>query len=182
MVFFCSDNGAAQRWEGVFDSSGKLKGRKRDMYEGGIRTPMIVRYPEVVQPGINTTDSWYFADILPTFASIAGVDIPDDIDGINVWPAIVGKDSLPADRYLYWEFYEKRFGQAIRWRNWKGVKNDLDQPWELYDLSKDVSEENNVAEKHPELIDQFQNWIKNNRTESPYWASGLKQNNSEQND
>ena len=84
IVFFCSDNGAAQRWEGVFDSSGKLRGRKRDMYEGGIRTPMIVRYPEVIMPKVNDSDVWYFADILPTFASIAEVPVPDNVDGIDV--------------------------------------------------------------------------------------------------
>lgn len=173
IVFFCSDNGAAQQWEGVFDSSGKLKGRKRDMYEGGIRTPMIVRYPGVISNGVNTNDAWYFADILPTFASIAGLVVPDDIDGVNVWPAIIGESSLPSDRFLYWEFYEKRFGQAVRWKNWKAVRNNIDQPWELYDLSVDESEVHNIVEKHPEIIGTIKAWVDKNREESQFWTSGL---------
>jgi len=173
IVFFCSDNGAAQRWDGVFDSSGILKGRKRDMYEGGIRTPMIVRFPDVIDPAVNKKDVWYFADVLPTFAAIAGVDVPSHVDGINVWSAIIGEDQLPIDRFLYWEFYEGRFGQAVRWKNWKAVKNDVDKSWELYDLSQDKSENKNVVEKYPEIIDHIKKWVEENREESSYWSSGM---------
>jgi arylsulfatase A-like enzyme len=83
LVFFCSDNGAAERWEGRFDSSGKLRGRKRDMYEGGIRTPMIAWMPGNVPQGKVSDHPWYFTDVLPTLAELAGVKAPADIDGIS---------------------------------------------------------------------------------------------------
>lgn len=174
IVFFCSDNGAAQRWEGVFDSSGHLRGRKRDMYEGGIRTPMIVRYPGMINPSVNKDDIWYFADVMPTLAAIANVSPPGNIDGVNVWPAILGQSQIPVDRFLYWEFYEGRFGQAVRWKNWKAVKNDVDQPWELYDLSIDESETTDVVTAHDDVLNEIVNWVNENRVESPYWSSGLE--------
>jgi arylsulfatase A-like enzyme len=174
IVFFCSDNGAAQRWEGVFDSSGHLRGRKRDMYEGGIRTPMIVWYPEIIKPSVNDEDVWYFADVMPTLASIANIDPPKNIDGINVWPSILGKKSIPNERFLYWEFYEGRFGQAVRWKNWKAVKNDIDLPWELYDLSVDESETKDLSATNQDVLNIIKDWVNENRVESPYWSSGLE--------
>ena len=134
---------------------------------------MIVRYPGVIQPTVNNTDVWYFADVLPTLATIANAPIPEHIDGINTWAAIIGEQPLISERYLYWEFYEGRFGQAIRWKNWKGVKNDVNDSWELYDLATDESEENDLAKDNPEMIQQFISWINENREESPYWKSGL---------
>jgi arylsulfatase A-like enzyme len=174
LVFFCSDNGAAQRWEGVFDSSGHLRGRKRDMYEGGIRTPMIVWYPGKIKPIVNREDVWYFADVMPTLASIANIDPPKNIDGINVWPSILGKKSIPDERFLYWEFYEGRFGQAVRWKNWKAVKNDIDLPWELYDLSVDESETKDISSTNQDVLNIIKDWVNENRVESPYWSSGLE--------
>lgn len=174
IVFFCSDNGAAQRWEGVFDSSDALRGRKRDLYEGGIRTPMIVRYPGKIRPGVNTEAVWYFADVLPTLAAIAGISAPKEIDGINIWPSIIEDRPLPEDRFLYWEFYEKRFGQAVRWQNWKAVKNDADLPWELYDISSDLSETEDLASERKDIVDEIEAWIEQNRTDSPYWTSEMQ--------
>jgi arylsulfatase A-like enzyme len=173
IIFFCSDNGAAQRWEGVFDSSGELKGRKRDLYEGGIRTPMVVRYPGKIRPGVNTEAVWYFADVLPTLAAIAGVSALKEIDGVNIWPCIIEDRPLPDDRFLYWEFYEKRFGQAVRWQNWKAVKNDVGSPWELYDISSDISEKKNLSDERKDVVEKIEAWIEQNRTESPHWASEM---------
>jgi arylsulfatase A-like enzyme len=173
IIFFCSDNGAAQRWEGVFDSSGELRGRKRDLYEGGIRTPMVVRYPGKIRPGVNTEAVWYFADVLPTLAAIAGVSALKEIDGVNIWPCIIEDRPLPDDRFLYWEFCEKRFGQAVRWQNWKAVKNDVGSPWELYDISSDISEKKNLSDERKDVVEKIEAWIEQNRTESPHWASEM---------
>ena len=170
IVFFCSDNGAAQRWEGIFDSSGLLRGRKRDMYEGGIRTPMVVRWPGIVPAArINPTAVWYFADVLPTLADLAGVKPPPGIDGISVLPTLLGKRQNTADRFLYWEFPSGGFKQAVRWRNYKAIRLAPNKPLELYDLQKDVSEKNNIADKNPDVVAKIEAWLKTARTDSPYW-------------
>jgi len=172
IVFFCSDNGAARRWEGVFDSSGPLRGRKRDMYEGGIRTPMIVRWPGRVPAGkVNEEAVWYFADVVPTFAELAGLRPPDSIDGISVVPAILGKKQRTDDRFLYWEFYEGGFKQAVRRRNYKAVRPGQDKPLELYDLAKDPAETTNIAAQNPRIVAEFEDYLKTARTDSENWPT-----------
>ncbi|MHC4641769.1 MAG: arylsulfatase [Planctomycetota bacterium] len=170
IVFFCSDNGAAQRWEGTFDSSGPLRGKKSTMYEGGLRTPMIVRFPgKVGAAKLNTTAVWYFADVLPTLADIAGTKPPPGIDGISVLPTLLGKKQNTADRFLYWEFPSGGFKQAVRWRNYKAIRPAPNKPLELYDIEKDLAEQNNVAEKHPDVVAKIEKYLKTARTDSPNW-------------
>jgi len=172
LVFFCSDNGAAKRWEGIFDSSGPLRGRKRDMYEGGIRTPMIARWPGRAPAGkVNRRTVWYFADLLPTLAELAGVRAPGEIDGISVLPAILGKEQTTDDRFLYWEFYEGGFKQAVRWRNYKAVRPGLDKPLEIYDLAKDLGETTDIAAENPKMVKKFETYLKTARTDSPNWPT-----------
>ena len=166
IVFFCSDNGAAKRWEGRFDSSGSLRGHKRDMYEGGIRTPMIVRWPGRIQAGTESDLAWYFADVLPTLADIAGVKSPKNIDGVSVLPTLLGKKQDIGDRFLYWEFHEGGFNQAVRWRNWKAVRLRPGQELEIYDLSADVGETNNLADKRPDVVATIEKYLKTARTKS----------------
>jgi len=168
IVFFCSDNGAAQRWEGRFDSSGSLRGRKRDMYEGGIRTPMIVRWPGNVAAGTTNDFPWYFADVLPTLAELAGVEAPDGLDGISVLPSILGKPQSK-DRFLYWEFFENGFQQAVRWKDWKAVRLAPGEPLELYDLVADESETNNIASENPDIVAKFKAYLEGARAESINW-------------
>ena len=169
IVFFCSDNGAAERWEGRFDSSGSLRGRKRDMYEGGIRTPMIVRWPGKVAAGTTSDLAWYFADVLPTVAELAGGKAPSGIDGLSVLPTILGETQDLSERYLYWEFFESGFQQAVRQGDWKAVRLKLGEPLELYDLSKDEVEENNVAAQHPKVVSRFEAYLKTARSPSRNW-------------
>jgi arylsulfatase A-like enzyme len=172
IVFFCSDNGAARRWEGMFDSSGPLRGHKRDMYEGGIRTPMVVRWPGKIPAGKVSDSVWYFADVLPTFAALSGADAPENIDGINVLPAIIGEDRDYKDRFLYWEFFERGFNQAVRWKDWKAVRKGPDQPIELYDLAVDIGEEKNIADEHPKVVARIEEYLSTARTESKNWPVG----------
>jgi arylsulfatase A-like enzyme len=169
LVFFCSDNGAAQRWNGLFDSSGPLRGRKRDMYEGGIRTPMIARWPGRVPAGRESRAVWYFADVLPTFAELAGVKPPRNIDGISVLPTLLGKKQKTDDRFLYWEFFEGGFKQAVRWRNFKAVRAGLDKSLELYDLEKDPGERNDIADKRLDVVGRIELYLTTARTDSPNW-------------
>jgi arylsulfatase A-like enzyme len=174
IVFFCSDNGAANRWEGRFDSSGMLRGRKRDMYEGGIRTPMIVRWPGKVPAGRTNDVPWYFADVLPTLADLVDVPSPANIDGVSVLPTILGKDQPELlARPLYWEFFEKGFQQAARRGKWKAIRKKRGEPIELYDLSTDIREQQNIAAEHPHVVRQFDLFLSEARSESENWP--LKQ-------
>ena len=167
IVFFCSDNGAAQRWEGLFNSSGELKGKKRSMYEGGTRVPMIVRWPGNIPAGKVSDAPWAFWDVLPTLADIAGLASPENVDGISVLPTLKGQKQDLADRFFYWEFFEGGYKQALRWRNWKAVivKDNV----EIYDLESDLGEKKNLAAKKPELVQEFKTYLKSCRTESEYW-------------
>tara|TARA_Y100000588_G_scaffold391947_1_gene502155 strand:+ start:2480 stop:3874 length:1395 start_codon:yes stop_codon:yes gene_type:complete len=169
IVFFCSDNGAAERWEGRFDASGILQGRKRDMYEGGIRTPMIVRWPGKVAAGATDDLAWYFADVLPTLADLAGAESQDNIDGVSVLPTLLGKSQDLSDRFMYWEFHERTFQQAIRQGKWKAICSGLGAPLQLYDLSKDISESNNVADENPQIVAELESLLKTARSPSKNW-------------
>ena len=169
LVFFCSDNGAAERWEGRFDSSGPLRGRKRDVYEGGIRSPMIVRWPSQITPGQSNPTPWYLADILPTLAGAAQAPIPPAVDGVNVLPVILGKQSGIAERFLYWEFFENGFQQAVRWGDWKAVRPQLGEPLEIYNLSRDLGETHNLAASSPAIVQTFEDYLRHARTASDNW-------------
>ena len=169
LVFFCSDNGAAKRWEGVFDSSGPLRGHKSDLYEGGIRTPMIVRWPGKVTAGRISDSPWYFADVLPTLAELAGVEPPSNIDGMSIMPTLLGREQRTDDRFMYWEFPAGKFQQAVRWRNYKAVRLSPGKPLELYDLNKDIAEKKDIAAEHPDVIARIEEYLKTARTDSPNW-------------
>lgn len=169
IVFFCSDNGAAKRWEGRFDSSGKLQGRKRDMYEGGLRTPMIVRWPGQVAASQTNDLPWYFADVLPTLAELGDAQAPANIDGVSVLPTILGENQDLGDRMLYWEFFESGFQQAVRLGDWKAIRLAVGEPLELYDLSKDIGESRNLASKYPEVVARFETLLKSARSPSTNW-------------
>ena len=169
LVFFCSDNGAARRWDGVFDSSGPLRGHKTDLYEGGLRTPMIVRWPGKI-PAAKTSDSpWYFADVLPTLAEVTGATPPSNLDGISILPLLLGKKQRTDDRYLYWEFPAGKFQQAVRWRNFKAVRLAPGRPLELYDLAEDIGEERDIAGQRPQVVARIEEYLKTARTESLNW-------------
>lgn len=178
VVFFCSDNGAAFRFEGVLDSSGPLRGRKRDMYEGGIRVPMIVRWPGKIRAGQVSEHVWYFADVMPTLAELAGAGkyVPSGIDGISVVPTLLGRaEEQKKHEYLYWEWHlydwSKRENvpnglmQVVRMGKWKAVRHRSDGTFELYDLEKDVGEENNIAGQHSGVMRKIEAYIKRTRVE-----------------
>lgn len=174
LVIFASDNGPHQ--EGghdpdYFNSSGGLRGHKRDLYEGGIRVPMIARWPGKIPGGAVTEHVSAFHDILPTLAEATGQAIPEGIDGISFLPTLLQEGPQPQHEYLYWEFHEKKGSVAIRKGAWKGVRynvsTDPDSPLELYDLSKDPGEENNIAAANPEIVRELDQMLKSARTVSP---------------
>jgi arylsulfatase A-like enzyme len=174
IVFFCSDNGA--RSEGgkqltevaeFFNSSGALKGYKRDMYDGGIRIPMIAWAPGLLPAGKVDNTPGYFADIMPTFAGIAKSRVKYQSDGINILPLAGAKKEPAKPRFLYWEFFEKGFEQAVRYGDWKAVKRA--GKLELYNISKDIGETHDVAAQNPAVVKTIENYLAVSRTESPFW-------------
>jgi arylsulfatase A-like enzyme len=176
IVFFCSDNGPrsepTQEQTQVaefFDSNGPLRGYKRDLYEGGIRVPMIVHWPGKVSAGVTSNVPWYFADFLPTAAELASLEPPEKIDGKSIVPVLLGKQQNLGDRFLYWEYFESGFQQAVRWKQWKAIRLKRGEPLVLFDLSKDLAEEHDIASENPETIAQIENYLKTARTESLNW-------------
>jgi arylsulfatase A-like enzyme len=165
IVFFSGDNGGADYFPtkaaprgfhsanvdsktGVF-----FRGKKGNLYEGGLRIPMLVRWPGKIEPGRVSDLLWYFPDVLPTVAELADVPPPKDIDGISIVPELLGEAAAGRKQqqheYLYWELGPET---AVRTGNWKAIRPRPNQPWELYDLSKEISEQNNVAAANPAVL------------------------------
>ena len=161
LIIFTSDNGPHAEGgnsPAFFDANGPLRGIKRDLYEGGIRVPMIAYWPSKIHPAVTAHIS-SFEDVLPTFADLAGVDAPAQIAGISFAPTLMRQGNQPKHDYLYWAFYEQKGKQAVRLGKWKGVRlkvqKNKDAPIELYDLSNDLGEQNNIAKDHPGIVAQI---------------------------
>ena len=176
IVFFCSDNGSARGWRGLFDSCGPLREKKGSVYDGGIRTPMVVRCPGKIPAGETSEAVWYFADVLPTAAELAGVRPPGNIDGIGVAEVLYAAKPPKElsrklrNRFLYWEEHgKKQFRQALRHGDWKAVRPGQGKALELYDLSKDIGETRDVAARHPEVVAKIEEYLKTCRTDSVHW-------------
>lgn len=177
IVFFTSDNGGQRGW-GVdldfFEGNAPLRGGKMFMYEGGLRVPLIVRWPEMIEPGQESDHVWTFWDVLPTLAELVGATAPDSIDGMSMLPAVLGADvtgRVPASHeFLYWEYGnvlgKAPIRQAVRWGNWKAVRGDLDQPLELYDLTRDIGETTDIAAEHSDIIASILAYLDTARVET----------------
>jgi arylsulfatase A-like enzyme len=178
IILFASDNGVTVKQGSdpdFFDSNGPYRGHKRDLYEGGVRVPFIVRWPGKISPGTVTDHLSTFWDFMPTVADIIGAPPPENIDGISYLPTLLGHPDLQKKhKYLYWEFYEQGGKQAVRLGNWKGVrlnvKGNPDAPIELYNLKDDIGETKNVAEQHPEIIQQMLQIMKESHTPSKSYS------------
>ena len=139
------------------------------MYEGGLRTPMIVRWPGRIPANKISDAIWSFADFLPTAAALAGAKTPTGLDGISILPTLFGQAQQINGRFLYWEFFERGFQQAARWQNWKVVRPKKGADLELYNLAKDIGEKKDVANLNPEIVSIFERFLKTARTESKDW-------------
>jgi len=176
LVIFTSDNGPEMGYffSDFFNSNGDLRGGKRDLYEGGIRVPFIARWPGKIKPGTQSDQISAFWDFLPTACEIAGVQIPDDTDGISILPALTGESVQPKHEYLYWEFYERAGAKAIRKGNWKAVKNnlksDINSPVELYNLENDPGEKVNLANEFPGIVKEMDQLMNKASTPSPVFS------------
>ncbi|MEN6576392.1 MAG: sulfatase-like hydrolase/transferase [Phycisphaerales bacterium] len=177
LVLFSSDNGPHREGgadPAFFDSSGALRGCKRDLYEGGIRVPLIARWPGRIAVGSGSNHVCASWDFLPTCCELAGVPIPQGIDGLSILPTLLGLPQMQQKHpYLYWEFHEQGKKQAVRMGDWKGIRlnvaKDPNGPIELYDLKGDMGEERNVADQHPEIVDRIAAIMASARTPSEHW-------------
>ncbi len=161
IVFFSSDNGPVYPPVGgsdsvFFRSAGDLRGYKGSVYEGGIREPLIVRWPGRIAAGKVSDHVGYFPDIMPTVAEVAGVRPPPGIDGVSMAPTLLGAGEQRGHPPLVWEFYGYGGQQAVRDGNWKAVRQNCHKnpaaPLELYDLSKDPNEQHDVAAANPDVV------------------------------
>jgi arylsulfatase A len=171
LIMFISDNGPHQEGGGdpeFFKSSGGLRGIKRDLYEGGIRVPMIARWPGTIQRGATSAAVWAHWDIFPTLAELAGAKVPAALDGISMTPALRSQ-TPPAHEFLYWEFHERGFQQAVRMGAWKAVRLKKDAPLELYQLESDPREERDVAGSNPGVVQKIEAYLRTARTENSLW-------------
>jgi len=162
LIIFTSDNGPHQ--EGghkadFFDSNGPLRGKKRDLYEGGVRVPFIARWPGKIEPGSESDHISAFWDLLPTFCELAGVEAESKHDGISMLPTLLGKPGQRRHPFLYWEFGEQGGKVAVLKDDFKAVRlntrKNPDGPVELYNIKEDLGEQTDIAEKNPELVKEL---------------------------
>jgi arylsulfatase A-like enzyme len=172
LVIFTSDNGPHAEGgydPATFDSAGGLRGKKRDLYEGGIREPLIVRWPGHVPAGKTTDGLAYFPDMMATLADLTGAKAPPH-DGLSLLPTFRQTGAQPKHDYLYWEFYEEATAQAVRFDRWKAIRSPaLTGKMELYDLESDPAESHNVAPEHPELVERAGAMMQQAHEPSPIW-------------
>ncbi|MBN1590413.1 MAG: arylsulfatase [Pirellulales bacterium] len=168
IVFFSSDNGPHREGgadPAFFGSSGGLRGFKRSLHDGGIRVPMIVRWPGHVPAGTTSDLPCAFWDFLPTAAELAGSAAPSGLDGISLLPMLLGKSGQKKHDFLYWEFRDQGSSQAVRTGRWKSLVKKAGQPLELYDLATDPAEQHNVAAEHPDVVARIEKYLKTARSE-----------------
>jgi len=168
IVFFTGDNGGQDRFRSQQHPRGffgpnvnpvnnvEFRGGKGNLYEGGLRIPFIVRWPGKITPGQTSDLLFNQVDILPTLAELTGTQAPKDVDGLSILPELIGQQQAGREqeqhRFLYWEFGSQT---AVRMKNWKAIQSKKNRPWELYDLDQDLSEAHDVAQQHPEIINQM---------------------------
>ena len=172
IIFFTSDNGGVRRMSDFFLSNGESRGYKGDLYEGGIRVPLIVRWPDKIAKGQISDHICAFWDFLPTACDLAGTEPPSGINGISYMPELL-RYKQPEHEYLFWEYFKYHYGwqpsdqgprnslvsQAVRMGKWKGIRTNIHQdpkgPVQLFNLEEDPKEENNIADMHPEVLEKI---------------------------
>lgn len=165
LVIFTSDNGThveggrTKQDVAFFNSTASLRGVKRDLYEGGIRTPFIAYWPGTIAKGSTSSITAAYWDLLPTFADLAGYKEPLTTDGISIANTLFSKPQNVSHEFLYWEFHEQGGKIAVLMGDWKVIWTDLldkktPAKCEVYNLKTDPSESVNLANKHPDIIEK----------------------------
>lgn len=173
IVFFTSDNGPHREGGAdpdYFDSNGPLRGIKRDLYEGGIRVPLIARWPGRIAAGTESDHVSAFWDFMPTLATLGQARPPKDTDGLCLVPTLLNIPNKQKEHeYLYWEFHERGSKQAVRMGRWKAVRSGASGKLELYDLQTDLGETHDVADQHPDVVAKIESYLTTARTDSEFW-------------
>ncbi len=168
LVFFTSDNGPHREGganPNFNDSNGPLRGIKRNLYDGGIRVPMIARWPRKIRPGTETEHVSAFWDFLPTACEAAGIAAPENLDGLSYLPTLLGDDARQKKHeYLYWKYSGTR---AVRMGKWKAVGQPTGSRFELYDLEADLGESKNVAADNPQIVARMKSIMETANVDSP---------------
>jgi arylsulfatase A len=175
LVVFASDNGAVFALSGTdpefFRSNGDLRGYKQDLYEGGIRTPFLARWPGRIEPGTTSDLLGAFWDVLPTLSELAHTSAPADIDGLSIVPTLLGRPGQKPHEYLYWEYQSGGRAQAVRFGDWKAIRNQVNRSPnsvpELYNLASDPGEKINVADEHADIAAKAAGYMK--AAHAPSW-------------
>lgn len=170
IVIFTSDNGpyrAGGSDPAFFNASGGLRGQRGDLYEGGLRVPLIVWWPGQVAASNVVDTPCAMWDILPTISELTGTTLPAKVDGRSLVGALKGKAIEPAES-LYWELHNDGYTQALRMGDWKGIR-PFGKPMELYNLKQDSAEKQNVANQHPEEVKRISELMAESHTDSDQW-------------
>lgn len=174
LVIFSSDNGPHKESghdPELFRPSGAVRGYKRDLTDGGVRVPTIAWWPGAIAPGSTSGHVAYFGDVMATAAELAGAKLPNNVDSISFLPALRGEAAGQRQHeFLYWEFHERGFSQAVLYQGrWKGIRLRPDLPLVLYDLASDLTEQNDVAADHPQIVAKLEAYLKTARSDSADW-------------
>ena len=175
LVIFSTDNGhhteGGEGREDMFNKNGPLRGQKRDLTDGGIRVPCIARWPGQIKAGAVSSHVAYFGDFLSTAAELAGAQEPDGRDGLSFVPTLLGRPGQRTHDYLYWEFHEGGFSQAVLMDGrWKAIRmKSRTAAIEIYDLRSDLGEAHDLAAERPDLIAKAAKLFETTRTESSFY-------------
>ena len=168
IVFFCGDNGGNNYFRtpehprGIHSANKnpetgvEFRGGKGNLYEGGLRIPMAIRWPGKIKPGRVSDHLWYFPDVMPTLAELTGAKSVKDTDGLSIVPELIGAKaagrSQEQHQYLYWELGAQT---AVRMGNWKAVRTGAKAEWQLFNLKNDISEVHDVSKQNPKILEQI---------------------------
>ncbi len=177
IIFFTSDNAAQKDGQcdpAFFSSNGSFRGAKGDLTEGGLRVPLLVRWPKRIKPGAVSELPCAMWDVFATAAELAEVKNAPATDGVPFTPTLLARPQKRTPEFLYWESNERGFAQAIRVGDWKGIRANPDAPLELFQLARDPGESRNVAADYPAVVKHLETLLKAARTESNVWTTGKK--------
>jgi arylsulfatase A-like enzyme len=165
VVFFTSDTGPQGHREvdpKLFRSAGPFRGGRGDLYEGGLRVPMLAWWPGKIPAGQVSDFTWAAWDFSPTVMDLARIPPPANLDGLSVWPALLGQTQTNRHVFFHWQLQGRNVWHTVRLGSWEAVQPPADAPLELYNLETDPGETNNVADKNPDVVQKFRDILKTN--------------------
>jgi arylsulfatase A-like enzyme len=174
VVFFTSDNGPHDESNhdlDRFDPNGPLTGIKRSLTEGGVRVPLIVRWPKQIAAGTTSDHVCYAADIMPTLMQVSGSEMEIETDGLSFLPALTGVGNQMQHEYLYWEFYEQGSRQSVRFGDWVAIREPMQSgDVQLYNVASDLAEASDLADTRPELVEKAVGYMDSAHIPNENWA------------